>query len=91
MKLNEQVEAQMQLANERYLERRMSVASGFAVFDEKSDKNLRDVMARADQAMYQNKQRMKNLNKRSYIPKEDFLQNELREVFFCMHAVRMFC
>lgn len=91
VKLNEQVEAQMQLANERYLERRMSVASGFAVFDEKSDKNLRDVMARADQAMYQNKQRMKNLNKRSYIPKEDFLQNELREVFFCMHAVRMFC
>lgn len=56
-----QVEAHMQHANERYLERRMSVACGYAAYDAGIDENVRDIVIRADRAMYQEKSRMKKM------------------------------
>jgi len=38
----------------------MSVAAGYAVFDRDSDQSIEDTMRRADEMMYENKQKMKN-------------------------------
>lgn len=59
--LSEQIEKHMQKASERYLERRMSVACGYAAFDAMADQNLRDVISWAEQAMYRNQQHMKKV------------------------------
>ena len=57
--LSARLEKKIILANEQYIERRMSVACGYATFDATTDVTIRDVLRRADEEMYKEKYRMK--------------------------------
>lgn len=53
--MNDRIEA----LNGRFFENKMSVASGYAAYDTKSDHNIHDTIKRADQKMYECKTAMK--------------------------------
>lgn len=57
--MSARLEKKIILANEQYIERRMSVACGYATFDATTDVTIRDVLRRADEEMYKEKYRMK--------------------------------
>lgn len=61
--LNERLEQKIVKANEQYVERRMSVACGYAAFTTGVDYSIRDVLRRADEEMYKEKYRMKKVRK----------------------------
>lgn len=53
--MNDRIEA----LNGRFFENKMSVASGYAAYDKKSDHDIHDTIKRADQKMYECKAAMK--------------------------------